>query len=49
MKFLLNYFANWTFYKVMDYTLAAVRFIFKSKSKQNEYPDHFEERRRHRN
>lgn len=39
MRFLLDFFANWTFDKVMDYTLAAVIwFVFKSKSKQNDYP-----------
>ncbi|OIR60987.1 hypothetical protein BLL41_10980 [Bacillus sp. FMQ74] len=49
MKFLLDFFANWTFVKVMDYSLAAVIwFVFKSKSKQNEYRDDFEERRRYR-
>ncbi|MEC1406703.1 hypothetical protein [Bacillus halotolerans] len=50
MRFLQDFFAIWTFDKVMGYTLAAVIwFVFKSKSKQTEYHDHFEERRRHRN
>ncbi|MBE1868627.1 hypothetical protein ACMX8W_11110 [Bacillus subtilis] len=49
MRFLLDFFANWTFDKVMDYTLAAVIWFVFNKSKQTEYPDHFEERRRHRN
>ncbi|CAF1784725.1 hypothetical protein NRS6110_04090 [Bacillus subtilis] len=49
MNFLLDLFTNWTFDKVMDYMLAAVIwFVFKSKSKQNEYPDDFDERRRYR-
>lgn len=49
MKFLLDLFANWTFDKVMDYILAAVIcFVYKSKSKQNKYPDYFEEKRRFR-
>lgn len=48
MNFLLDLFTNWTFDKVMDYMLAAVIwFTSKSKSKQNEYPDDFEKRRRY--
>lgn len=49
MKFLLDFFVNWTFDKVMDYSLVAVIwFVFKSKSKQNENPDDFEKRRHYR-
>ncbi|WP_342494110.1 hypothetical protein [Bacillus sp. FSL R5-0447] len=47
MKILMDLFTNWIFEKVMDYMLAAIIwFVFKSK--QNEYPDDFEERRRYR-
>ncbi len=49
MKILMDLFTNWTFDKVMDYMLAAVIWlVFKSKPKQNEYPNDFEKRRRWR-
>ncbi|CAF1781351.1 hypothetical protein ACFVIX_12615 [Bacillus subtilis] len=49
MELILDYLVNWSFDKIMDYILiAGFYFVFKSKSKQN-YPDHFEEKRRHRN
>ncbi|AAC13088.1 hypothetical protein P4V37_05455 [Bacillus subtilis] len=49
MELILDCFVNWSFDKIMDYILiAGLYFVFKSKSKQN-YPDHFEEKRRHRN
>ncbi|AXF33379.1 hypothetical protein ACX3X4_14100 [Bacillus subtilis] len=50
MKLILDNFVNWSFDKIMDYILlAGFYFVFKSKSTQNHYPDHFEERRWHRN
>ncbi|MED0870337.1 hypothetical protein P4T23_15145 [Bacillus spizizenii] len=49
MELLLDYLVNWSFDKIMDYILiAGLYFVFKSKTKQNQYPDHFEERRRYR-
>ncbi|AWX21991.1 hypothetical protein MKS87_11205 [Bacillus subtilis] len=49
MELILDYLVNWSFDKIMDYILiAGFYFVFKSKSKQN-YPDHFEEKPRHRN
>ena len=49
MNFLLDLFTNWTFDKVLDYTLAAVIWsVFKSRSKQNKYPGYFEKIRRYR-
>ncbi|MGG1395632.1 hypothetical protein ABE320_17090 [Bacillus velezensis] len=48
MKILMDLFTTWIFDKVMDYILAVVIwFVFNSKSKQNKYPDDFEERRRY--
>lgn len=47
MKILMDLFTTWIFDKVMDYSLGAVIwFVFKSK--QNEYPDDFEKKRRFR-
>ncbi|ASZ03910.1 MULTISPECIES: hypothetical protein [Bacillus] len=49
MKILMDLFTTWIFDKVMDYSLGAIIwFVFKSKSKQNEYPEDFEEKRRFR-
>ncbi|OBA05447.1 hypothetical protein A9D36_09580 [Bacillus subtilis] len=50
MELILDYLVNWSFDKIMDYILiAGLYFVFKSKSKQNQYPDYFKEKRRHRN
>ncbi len=49
MKILMDLFITWIFDKVMDYSLGAVIwFVFKSRSKQNKYPDYFEKRRQYR-
>ncbi|OIR59788.1 hypothetical protein BLL41_18245 [Bacillus sp. FMQ74] len=49
MELFLDFFMNWALDKIFDCFFSSVTyFVFKCNLKQNEYPDHFHDKRRFR-